>query len=163
MRVATVEDRESVLGLLKCAAIWLNGRGVDYWQNWLDPPAHHVAWIDEGLSAGEFRIVESAGDCVGCLRIKRSDPLFWGVRDDSAGYVHSLTIARDPVYRGLGAVVLDEVASQLAANGASWLRLDCGAGVSGLRSYYESHGFAAVGTTTVDGEENVLYQRSTAA
>jgi GNAT superfamily N-acetyltransferase len=149
-----------VFGLLKSAAQWLHDRDIDYWQNWLDPPAHHVRWVDEGLAASEFRIIESAGSVIGCVRLLDSDPLFWGEREDSAVYVHSFTVDRALAGHGIGACVLEVIEGDLAARGVGWLRLDCGEAATGLRRYYESVGFHPVGETVVDGERLVLYQKA---
>ena len=159
IRVADSGDRDLVIGLLASAARWLRSRGIDYWQNWLAPPAHHLAWVDEGLSRGEFRILEIGDEIVGCLRLQYDDELFWGSRLERAGYIHSLTVDRRLAGRGFGRAALDLVGRSLLDKGVGLIRLDCGIGVTGLRAYYESLGFEAVGTTTVDGEELVLYER----
>ena len=160
LRTALASDREVIFGLLESAASWLRARGIDYWQNWLAPPAHHTRWVDDGLSAGEFRLIEDPDGVLGCVRLQDSDPLFWPDATDSAGYVHSLTIDRRFAGQGLGARVLDLIASELAVRGVGLLRLDCGESAAGLRHYYESLGFRQVGTTVVDGENLVLYERN---
>ena len=159
LRVADVSDRGAVFGLLESAALWLRERDIDYWQNWLRPPAHHVRWIDDGLASGEFRVLEAEGKVIGCVRIQDSDPLFWGEDAGPAGYVHSLTVDRSHAGRGIGARVLDMLDLELAARGVWLLRLDCGESATGLRDYYEALGFRPVGTTVVDGESLVLYER----
>jgi len=121
-----------------------------------------VRWVEDGLSAGEFRIVESASEVIGCVRVQDADPLFWGAREELAAYVHSLTIDRSLAGRGIGAQVLDAIGVESAARGARWLRLDCGETAAGLRTYYESCGFCVVGETVVDGERLALYQRPVA-
>jgi GNAT superfamily N-acetyltransferase len=160
IRVATSGDRDMILAFLCSAAVWLRERGVDYWQNWLDPPEHHVAWVEDGLVAGEFRIVESGSRSVGCLRLQDSDELFWGTRSEPAGYVHSLTTDRSLAGLGVGRRILDFVSEELRLHGIGLLRLDCGVDADGLRRYYESCGFVAVGETVVDGEALVLYEKS---
>ncbi|HAL29336.1 MAG TPA: hypothetical protein DCP20_01280 [Coriobacteriia bacterium] len=160
IRVATAGDRDSVFSLLRSAAVWLRERGVDYWQNWHDPPELHVRWIDDGLAAGEFRIVESSRSVIGCFRLQDSDEMFWGPRSDEAGYIHSLTIDRTLAGLGFGQTVIGAIERDLVARGANALRLDCGVGAVGLRDYYESCGFRSVGETVVDGEHLVLYQKS---
>lgn len=160
LRTAVASDRDAIFGLLESAASWLRARGIDYWQNWLAPPAHHIRWVDDGLSAGEFRLIEGSDGVLGCVRLQDSDPLFWPDATDPAGYVHSLTIDRRLAGQGLGARVLDLIASELAVRGVSLLRLDCGESAAGLQHYYESLGFRPVGTTAVDGESLVLYERN---
>lgn len=159
IRVADNHDRDLVYALLASAARWLRSRGIDYWQNWHAPPPHHAEWIDQGLASGEFRVLELAGEAVGCLRLQYADELFWGPCPERAGYIHSLTIDRRFAGRSLGREALDAVADALVAEGVGLMRLDCGVEVGGLRGYYESLGFEAVGTTTVDGEVLVLYER----
>jgi ribosomal protein S18 acetylase RimI-like enzyme len=158
-KVAGPGDRDTVFGLLRSAALWLRSRDIDYWQNWLSPPDHHLDWIDAGLSAGEFRLIESGGRVVGCMRVQRSDEMFWGPDAVAAGYVHSFTVHRSLSGRGIGRAALDMLADELATQGAALLRLDCGVDVAGLRRYYEQCGFVAVGQTVVDGEDLVLYER----
>lgn len=159
LRTATPQDRDVVFSLLEAAALWLRRRGIDYWQNWLAPPAHHVRWVDDGLSSGEFHIIESAGVAIGCVRVQEADPMFWGAREEPAAYLHSLTIDRSLAGRGIGAHVLDLIGEASAARGARWLRLDCGESAVGLRAYYESCGFCAAGEVIVDGERLTLYQK----
>jgi len=159
IRVATNEDRDRIFSLLRSAAVWLCERGIDYWQNWHNPPATHIDWIDGGLDAGEFRIVESRGAVIGCLRIQESDEHFWGVRPEAARYLHSLTIERTLAGQGIGRKVIKMIEESAALDGAGLLRLDCGVDVVGLRAYYESCGFEAVGETTVDGERLTLYEK----
>lgn len=93
------------------------------------------------------------------MRIQDSDPLFWGKDAGLAGYVHSLTIDRSLAGRGIGARTLDLLGCELAAVGVKLLRLDCGESATELRRYYESLGFRPVGTTVVDGDSLVLYER----
>jgi GNAT superfamily N-acetyltransferase len=157
--VATNEDRDRIFSPLHSAAVWLRERGIDYWQSWHDPPATHVDWIDGGLAAGEFRMVESRGAAIGCLRIQDSDERFWGVRTEAAQYLHSLTIERTLAGQGIGREVIKMLERSAALDGAGLLRLDCGVDVAGLRAYYESCGFQAVGETTVDGERLTLYEK----
>ena len=158
IRVATVEDRSDILELLRSAAAWLAKREIDNWQNWHEPPPHQVRWIDSGIGAGEFRMLESNGHAIGCLRIQDSDEMFWGPRSERAYYLHSLTTARSLAGQGIGRRVFDILESMAVRNGVELLRLDCAPDI-GLRAYYESCGFQAVGETTVDDERLVLYER----
>lgn len=159
-RIAIASDRDVIFELLKTAAAWLQARGIDYWQNWHRPPAHHIAWIDDGISAGEFRIAEENASVIGCFRLQDADELFWGPQAEPAGYLHSLTVDRSRAGEGLGRIIIDTVRDDLLSRGVHLLRLDCGARVSGLCRYYEMLGFVPVGTTEVDGETLVLYQKS---
>jgi ribosomal protein S18 acetylase RimI-like enzyme len=162
IRGAAWDERDRVFSLLRGAALSFRARGIDYWQNWLDPPPAHVGWIDDGLRGGEFFMVVSNGDVIGCFRLQSTDVTFWGVRTEPTGYVHSMTIDRSFAGQGVGRMVLQMIESRLAADGDRFLRLDCGSDVVGLRRYYESCGFQAVGEVNVGGEKLVLYEKSLA-
>ena len=163
IRPVTTGDRVVVFSLLKDAALWLRANGIDYWQSWLDPSDAHVRWIDQGLENGEFYLVDSDGSCIGCFRLQFSDELFWGKRTEPAGYVHSMTIARSLEGQGIGRLLLAMIEFRLRAGGKDYLRLDCGSNAAGLRRYYESCGFRAVGETSVAGEALTLYEKLIAA
>jgi len=157
-RSARKDEIETVFELLKEAAIWLNGKGIDHWQNWLDPPDSHIRWIKQGFDTDEFYLVEREGRVIGCFRLQWQDPLFWGERDDCAGYIHTLTTRRDGA--GTGRLVLKLVETYCVERGKQFLRLDCGAINHGLRSYYESCGFFPVGETKIEGELLTLYEKT---
>ena len=148
-REATPAEFDTVLGLLKEAALWLRERKIDYWQDWISPPANLVAWIKQGFDNNEFRMVEKDGATVGCFRLQWQDPVFWGKQEDNAGYIHSFTISRDLAGQGLGERVLEAIGAHCRQEGKEFLRLDCGEAARGLRSYYERNGFRPVGTAKV--------------
>jgi len=133
IRLADAHDRDRIFELLREAAVWLRERDIDYWQNWHEPPPLHRQWVDDGISSGQFRVVERRGRPIGCLRLQDSDELFWGVRDEPAVYVHSLTIDRSRAGQGIGERVLSLVEVQAAAAGARFVRLDCGVAAPGGR------------------------------
>lgn len=162
-RKARPDELNTALALLKEAALWLRGRGIDYWRNWLAPPPAHVRWIEKGFQNGEFFLVERGGELIGCFRLQWKDKLFWGERPDDAGYVHSITTRRRLAGTGTGRRILARIESLCRENGKRFLRLDCGADNPGLRRYYESLGFEAVGETVVAGERLTLYEKSLAA
>ena len=159
-RKARPGELEDVLGLLKSAAEWLRNRNIDHWQAWLAPPPNFVNWVQRGFENEEFHIVEADGVMIGCFRLQWEDPMFWGLREDAAGYVHSFTISRQRVGQGLGSKVLSLIESHCREKGKRFLRLDCNAGNFGLCRYYGSRGFRNVGETTVIGERLILYEKS---
>jgi N-acetylglutamate synthase-like GNAT family acetyltransferase len=158
-RKARAEEIETVLLLLKEATLWLRTKGIDYWQDWIWPPAHFVEWIREGFEKNEFHMVEKDGNVIGCFRLQWQDKLFWGEQEDNAGYIHSFTISRGLAGQGIGKSVLGLIEFHCKQNGKIFLRLDCGAGIDGLRNYYEQYGFKQAGEVTVMGEQLILYEK----
>ena len=159
-RPAAPDELPLVLSFLKEAAVWLREKEIDYWQSWHAPPSQHINWLQEGFDRGEFFIIEAEGNIIGCFRLQWEDPLFWGYRDDTAGYLHSLAISRNLSGRGIGQVVFRLIEEHCQNEGKQFLRLDCGTHIDGLRRYYESLGFQPVGETTVRGELLILYEKS---
>jgi ribosomal protein S18 acetylase RimI-like enzyme len=158
-RKAKPNELNSVLLLLKEAALWLQKKGINYWQDWISPPPHFIDWIRDGFEKNEFYMVEKQVDVVGCFRLQWQDPLFWGEQENNAGYIHSFTISRNLAGQDIGKSVLNLIESYCRSNEKELLRLDCGVDIKGLRKYYEQYGFKPVGEVTVLGEQLVLYEK----
>jgi ribosomal protein S18 acetylase RimI-like enzyme len=158
-RKAERNEFERVLSFLKEAALWLRDKGVDYWQDWIDPPANFVDWIRQGFDENQFYMVGNGDEVIGCFRLQWEDRMFWGEQETTAGYVHSLTISRKLAGRGIGTKVLKLIESYCREKKKEFLRLDCGVDIMGLRKYYERCGFEAVGEVTVEGERLTLYEK----
>ncbi|MBN1188970.1 MAG: GNAT family N-acetyltransferase [Dehalococcoidales bacterium] len=160
-RKAGFEEIDTVLTLLKEAALWLREKKIDYWQEWIEPPAYFVDWIKQGFSKNQFFLVEKAGKAIGCFRLQWEDEMFWGQREEQAGYVHSFTVSRDLAGRGIGYQVLSLVETLCRENGKNILRLDCGAWVPGIRKYYEGYGFKPFCEADVVNKKWILYEKKT--
>jgi ribosomal protein S18 acetylase RimI-like enzyme len=158
IRKARPDELARVMGMLKGAAEWLRGRGIDLWQNWQSPSPKDAGWVRGGFERGEFRMVEMGGEVVGCLRLQSSDPEIWGERGGAAGYIHSFTIDRRLAGRGIGRRVLERIATECRDAGKAFLRLDCGTHVAGLRRYYQGCGFQEVGEAKYGENRLTLYE-----
>jgi len=99
------------------------------------------------------------GKEIGCFRLQWQDPMFWGEQEDTAGYIHSFTIARKYAGQGIGAQIIRLIENHCLENEKSLLRLDCGVDITGLRKYYENLSFKPVGEVTVEGERLTLYEK----
>ncbi len=156
---ASSNEINVVLSYLKEAALWLKSKNIDYWQNWIEPQAIYVNWIEEGFKNNEFYFAFLDKTRIGCFRLQCQDDLFWGKRDDPAGYIHSFTTSRNQANSSLGSKILEAIESYCRSKDKTHLRLDCGKHIKGLRKYYESQGFMSVGDITVHGEELILYEK----
>ena len=159
VKTAGLPDLKIVLGLLKNAAQWLQTKGIDYWQEWHNPPAQYLQWIKSGLENEEFYLVSFQSRIAGCFRLTWSDELFWGKKTDKAGYVHSLTRVSRLPYKNIGSAILSWIEDYCRQKNKKFLRLDCGINILGLHYYYQNYGFNAVGKVTVHEEELVLYEK----
>jgi len=148
-----------VLRLLKEAALWLHGKRIDYWQDWLNPPPAFVNWIQQGFQQGEFCLVYHKEELIGCFRLQWDDEIFWGRRNEPAGYLHSFTTVRTLAGQRWGERILALIEAHCVEAGKEYLRLDCGSQLTGLCNYYEANGFRKVGQTEVRGEILTLYEK----
>ena len=153
-------DVPIVLKFLKEAALWLREQGIDYWQDWINPPPLFLNWIQEGFDRGEFYLVYQHTEVIGCFRLQWQDELFWGSQADNAGYIHSFTTSRSLVGQRKGEQVLALIEEYCRGQGKFFIRLDCGKAIHGLCRYYEAYGFREVGEATVMGEVLTLYEKS---
>lgn len=159
----TVETNlKLVLDFLRQAALRLQKKGVDQWQNWIDPAAEDLAWIKEGFESKEFfLVVNEKEEVLGAIRIMSKDLLYWGEQAEEALYIHSLIILEKYAGQGIGKQVIEQVRNQANALGYPWLRLDCNSANPALCRYYESQGFLQVGIREFEDFSCNLYQRST--
>lgn len=156
LRPATPADHEPIDRLLSEAAAWLAREGIDYWRQYRDPE-QRARVIEAGITDGEFFLAIEEGEVVGMFRLLESDER-WDDADDAA-YLHTITTSRDRRGQGVGAEILDQIETLCLEDGVERLRLDCGADVDGLCTYYENQGFERVGQTVVDGFDLALYER----
>jgi GNAT superfamily N-acetyltransferase len=84
------------------------------------------------------------------------DPIFWPDAGTDALYVHRFAVRRSAAGAGRTAVLwcIDEARRR----GRSFVRLDCLEDNPGIRRYYESFGFVAVGTKMINGIGYALYE-----
>lgn len=116
--------------------------------------------VSGALARGEMFVVRQAGEAIGTVCLQWDDERYWGVQPPVAGYLHGLAIRDAFRGTGLGRRVIDWAAAHVAAQGRHWLRLDCGAGNTGLCRYYEGQGFSAAGRQIfASGHVAALYQR----
>jgi GNAT superfamily N-acetyltransferase len=145
IRPATPDDVDVVLELLADAAAWTASIGFPNW-----PARFPPKLVSRGITAGELYVGEEDGAVVAAVALTWSDPMFWGVRADDAGYVHRLVVRRDRTGAGLGAEIIGWAARQVSDAGREWLRLDAAADNLPLCSYYERLGFEYRGDATGD-------------
>jgi ribosomal protein S18 acetylase RimI-like enzyme len=148
-----------VLRLLKEAAIWMKEKGIDYWQDWVDPPSAFIGWIQSGFHHKEFYLVKRNETIIGCFRLQWNDEVFWGERKEPAGYIHSFTIDRKLAGQNFGKEVIKLIENICKQNNKEYLRLDCGRNLESLCHYYENIGFLPISETIVRGEKLILYEK----
>ncbi|HLL69185.1 MAG TPA: GNAT family N-acetyltransferase [Micromonosporaceae bacterium] len=141
--LATVADVADVLVVLDHAAAWLAAADIRQW-----PDRFLPEWVAPAVERGETWLVRAGRRTAGTVTLDWSDPV-WSDCVGRAGYLHRMAVERWAA--GTGRAILTWAADRARAQGAAALRLDCVAGNSGLRAYYEAAGFCHRGDVEVGG------------
>ena len=156
----TKEDQEEVIHMFQAAADKISRMQIDHWQYWKNPPSEKIEWVKEGLANGEYFFVQNADqEIIGMLRILDEDLMYWGEQEEKAKYIHSLVVKEKFNGKGIGAQIIEKVATEAKENHCKYLRLDADAKNPKLCSYYEKQGFKQVGATKLTISTYNLYQK----
>ena len=156
---ATPDDMDDVLRLYDHVAAWMVGHGIQQWQ----PGDLGVGRLRHYIVDGEVTVLWSGDEMVGSVAITWEDPIGWGERLGSAGYVHLLMVARPYAGQGLGRRLLQRAERRISDSGLGRVRLDCVTSNLVLRRYYERAGYQCVGETDYGGRTHLrpgaLYEK----
>jgi len=130
---ATSSELDATLAVLDDAAAWLQQRGVDQWRagQWKRER------IGEAIDRGEVHLARLDGAIVGTISLQWSDEFFWPGWPLDAGYVHRLAVGAKWHGHAIGRALLEWAVRTSAAQGRTYVRLDCVCENAKLRSYYE--------------------------
>ncbi len=94
------------------------------------------------VASGLFALGEANGTAAGTLKYQLHDSLFWpDVPDGESAFVHRVAVRRDYAGGVVSGALLKWAVDRTRAMGLPYLRLDCDASRSKLRSVYERFGF----------------------
>ena len=144
----------AVADLLDEASVWAGERGHEQWP--LPFPREDVAGA---IDRGEVYVAEVGGDVVATVTLLWDDALHWGERPPDAAYVHRLAVSRARAGQRIGHAIVDWADGTAAANGRSYLRLDCLRTNPRIRRYYEELGFEHCADEVINGRDLSLYER----
>lgn len=132
-------ELEALLTLRVQAAQWLWDKGITQW----NPAGFTLQNAQEDFERYRLYGLWNGDTLVGGFRLQDIDPVLWPeAQPGEALYLHTLVVAREHAGTGLGDRLLHEACAIAAAEGYKFLRLDCYAGNTNLRCYYEARGFA---------------------
>jgi len=150
--ILRTQDTVTVLALLDKAAAWLVAQGrTGQWgtgRQATDP--RRIAMARKWAESGGLYLAWLDGTPVGALAVGEA-PAYAGPATEPELYVNLLVTDRDHAGKGIGGALLEHARELAEAAGKHLLRLDCYAGGDGaLVRYYESQGYTATESITVD-------------
>jgi GNAT superfamily N-acetyltransferase len=154
VRACQADDLSRVAELLDEATVWVGERGYEQW-----PLPYPRGEIAAAIERGEVYVAELDGDVVATVTLLWDDELHWGERPPDAAYVHKLAVSRACAGQRIGHEIVEWADTTAAANGRTFLRLDCMRTNPGIRRYYEQLGFQHLGDEVVAGRDLSFYER----
>jgi GNAT superfamily N-acetyltransferase len=138
IRQALPQDIDTVAGILREAAGWLEERGMLMWRDDELLPSSIAA----GVHAGLFFLAECDGEPAGTVRFQLEDKMFWpDVEQNDSAFIHRLAVKRRFAGGELSSALLLWAIARTHSLGRRYLRLDCEASRPRLRAIYEQVGF----------------------
>ena len=146
-----------VLAILRETAVWLQSRGLDQWQVFIEGGEDIVAMRQV---EGSAFLVGRGGEDAACVVLQWRDP-FWGElgTDGQAAWVHSLAVRRVFAGRGLGKHLLAFMESLARARRKDYCRLDVIDSNTRLKAYYRALDYHELGTQLINGKTMRLMEK----
>jgi GNAT superfamily N-acetyltransferase len=146
--LATSDESEIVIQLLKDVAKWLNAQNIHQW-GYLRNGGEDDE-IREGINNRKTYIARINNKVVGTFTLydipSQWDTYIWGPVPDDAVYLHRIAVERDYQDKGLGAKLIKWIEIHLKNEiNKKYIRLDCVAENERLNKYYVEHDFRLVG------------------
>jgi GNAT superfamily N-acetyltransferase len=136
--LATSHDLSTVLSILSEAVAWLEHKNMSLWSEDMITPE----LIGEDIAAGLFYIAFHEGSAVGVLMFQNEDLEFWpDICPGKSMFIHRLAVRRSFAGGAVSTAIMQWAVEQCRNLGKQYLRLDCVADRSRLRSIYENFGF----------------------
>ncbi len=142
---AQTSDMNDLLALLRRIALWLKGKGLTQWRDFLGEKGRPI--LEKRFREGKVYKVLHGGALIGMYVVQDDDAFWHHLRKDELAYwVHTMGVDPDYIGRGLGAGILADIEKKARFGGKKFVRLDCMDDNPKLCSFYESHGFQKAGT-----------------
>lgn len=149
IRIATEEEGDRIITLLKEVAQWLQHREVDQWQYLLGEEA--TAEILESIKKKYTNVVTKGDEIVGTVTVSPKqnewDEYIFGKEEVSNSlYIHRFAVKRKYKGNGIGEWMLQWIEENIQHD-KEFLKLDCVGHNRILNDFYKRNGFEYVGST----------------
>ena len=149
IRIATEEESDSIITLLKEVAEWLQYKEVDQWQYLLGGEA--TAEILECIREKYTYVVMKENEIVGTVAVSPKqnewdERIFGKAEVSDSLYIHRFAVKREYKGNGIGEWILKWVEENVQYD-KEYLKLDCVGHNRTLNDFYKSSGFDYIGST----------------
>ncbi|MDA1741304.1 GNAT family N-acetyltransferase [Bacillus cereus] len=149
IRIATEEESDSIITLLKEVAQWLQHKEVDQWQYLLGGEATDE--ILEGIREKYTYVITKEDEIIGTVTVSPKqnewDEHIFGKEEVSNSlYIHRFAVKRKYKGNGIGEWILQWIEENVQHD-KEFLKLDCVGHNVTLNDFYKRCGFEYVGST----------------
>ncbi|GGJ02658.1 GNAT family N-acetyltransferase [Alicyclobacillus cellulosilyticus] len=157
VRRISPDELDTFCAILSEAAAWLAQAGMPMWTaEQVSPAGVWAEYHDAELFLGFVDGVAAA-----TIIVQEEDPVFWPeAAPGTSLFVHKLSVRRAYAKQGVSQAMLAWAGEEAIRRGKAYLRLDCAAERSKLRTFYESLGFVLVREQVMFGQyPTAFYER----
>ena len=155
--IATSDESEQVIDLLKDSARWLHANHIDQWSYLRNGGEDDE--IREAIHNQQTYVLKIDNKIVGTFTLydkpNEWDTYIWGSLQDDAIYLHRFAVIREDKYKGYGAKIIRWIETEWSGLGKKFIRLDCVAGNEKLNKYYQGTGFKKIG----ENHDHCMYEK----
>jgi predicted N-acetyltransferase YhbS len=171
IRLATADDRTTILGLIDEARGWLPDKGTDQWAEPWPSVAARDARVLRDIRAARTWLVEDDHAVVATVTFSPAgNRRLWTAEEQGEGavYVARLIVSRSHAGQRIGEALVDWAGACAERDWrAKWIRIDVWTTNEALHNYYEKRGFQRYGTCEFTEDEHhypsaALFQKPTA-
>ena len=138
VRKATLEDLTVVSDILYEAALWLKQRNMTLWEE----PEISAKVVLSDIRSSLFYIAFYDDIAAGVVKFQTEDLVFWSdVPHQDSAFIHRLAVRRSFAGGSVSTALMRWAVDRSRQLGKRYLRLDCDAKRTSLRSVYENFGF----------------------
>ncbi len=138
IRKAVVSDVDQISEVLLEAARWLEANRMPLWKG----DELSATQIAADVASDQFHVAIRDGEIAGTIKFQLEDPLFWpDVPAGEAAFIHRLAVRRKFSGGKISSNLLHWAIDRARQLGKQFLRLDCEAARTRLRTIYERAGF----------------------
>jgi ribosomal protein S18 acetylase RimI-like enzyme len=160
IRKVGLDSLPAILGILQETALWLQDKGIDQWQPFLDAEeAKNI--VTKRFGEGEVFLGFLDRVPVATITLQWRDE-FWAEMglDAESGYIHTMAVSRSHAGLGLGKELLDWAQAYFSEAGKLRMRLDCIEKNLRLCRYYDQLGFKSLASKQWQNLSLLLKERS---
>ena len=138
IRPATLKDLTIVSDILYEAALWLKQRNMPLWGE--QEISAKVVYSD--IQSNLFHIAFSEDCAAGVVKFQTEDLVFWSdIPHQDSAFIHRLAVRRSFAGGSISTALMTWAINRSRQLDKRYLRLDCDAKRTSLRSVYEKFGF----------------------